>query len=104
MSKNSYAEDIKNAEVMSAGLTTNAAQTAKRGLDKVFITKMQTDLKKAISLNNEQEKLKADLKRKTAELEAQMSVLNASVKQARKLVKIDFPQAQWVEFGITTKK
>ncbi|MDR2927565.1 MAG: hypothetical protein LBV41_05110 [Cytophagaceae bacterium] len=64
MSKKSYAEDIKNGEVMSAGLTNNAAQAAKRGLDEEFVGNLKASLQKAIMLNNEQERLKADLKRK----------------------------------------
>jgi hypothetical protein len=52
MSKNSYAEDIKNGKVMSAGLTNNAAQAAKRGLGAEFIGKLKLNLQKAIMLNN----------------------------------------------------
>lgn len=104
MSENSYAENIKNAEVMTAGLTNNATQVAKSGIDKNFISTMQADVKKAIELNNEQERLKADLKVKTAELDAQMKTLNDEVSLARKKIKIDFPQERWVEFGIEAKR
>jgi hypothetical protein len=103
MSKKTFAESIKDAEVMSAGLTTNATQIAKRGIDKTFTTTLQTDVKKAIALNNEQEKLKADLKRKTEELDAKLSAINAAVAKARKLVKVEFSQSQWKEFGIEAK-
>ncbi len=104
MPKNSYAEEIKQAEVMSAGLQNNATQVAKRGLDAEFISKLKADLQKAIELNNEQEKLKADLKQKTADLDAKMTGLNAQIAEARKIVKIEFPQTQWKEFGIEAKK
>jgi hypothetical protein len=100
MAKKTYAENIKDAEIMSAGLSNHAEQVSKRGLDETFITEMNADLRDAIMLNNEQEKLKADLKLKTEALAAKMAALNASVAEARKIVKIDFPKAQWKEFGI----
>jgi hypothetical protein len=96
----SYAENIKSAEVMLSGLTNNAAHVSRRGLDETFTAKLKDDLQKAIALNNGQEKLKADLKRKTDELMATMNTLNAAVAEARKIVKIDFPKSQWTEFGI----
>jgi hypothetical protein len=104
MSKNSYAEDISAAEVMSAGLDNNAGQVARRGLDEAFTGKLKSDLQKAIVLNSEQERLKADLKRKTEELKATMTALNAEVAEARKIVKIDFPKTQWKEFGINATR
>ncbi len=104
MSKNSYAEDIKNAEVLSSGLQNNAEKAAKRGLDTAFTTSLTADTKSAITLNNEQEQLKAALKLKTAELDAKMAALNAQVSQARKIVKIEFPKEQWKEFGIEAKR
>lgn len=104
MANKTYAENIKDAEIMSAGLNNHTEQVSKRGLDETFIGKMNTDLRDAIMLNNEQERLKADLKRKTEELDAKMAVLNASVTEARKIVKIDFPKAQWKEFGINATR
>jgi len=104
MIKKTYAESIKDAEVMSAALGNNATRVAKRGLTTEFITLLKTHIQKAIMLNNEQEKLKADLKQKTAELDAMMSSMNAEVAEARKIVKIEFPQTQWLEFGVDAKR
>jgi hypothetical protein len=99
-----YAEKIKDAEVMSSGLQNNAERLAKRGLDEAFTKNLSSDLQSAIALNNEQEKLKADLKQKTAELDAKLTALNAQVSEARKIVKIEFPKEQWKEFGIADKR
>jgi hypothetical protein len=104
MAKNSYAEDIKSAEVMFAGLEAHTEQVAKRGLDVGFIQKMNNDLRAVVKLNNEQEALKSELKQKTADLDAKMSELKAAVSQARKLVKMDFPKEQWTAFGIDVKR
>ncbi len=99
-----YAEKINSAEVMLAGLQNNADKVAKRGLDEAFITGLDTGLQTVIKLNNEQEKFKAALLQKTAELEAQLAALTAQVSEAHKIVKIDFPKEQWKEFGIQAKR
>ncbi len=104
MPRKTYAESIKDAEVMSAGLKNNAERVAKRGLDKTFTTSFDTGLGNAIKLNNEQEQLKAALMQKTAELDAQMAALSAQLSEARSIVKIEFPKEQWKEFGIEAKR
>ena len=104
MPKKTYAEQISQAEVMTAGLKNNAAQVARRGLDEAFVNKLEADRLAAAALNNEQEKLKADLKAKTAQLDATLAELDKGLAEARKIVKLDFPQGQWREFGIEDKR
>jgi uncharacterized protein YceH (UPF0502 family) len=104
MPKNSYAEQISQAQVMLAGLERHADQVAQRGLTKIFVSQLSDNTTGAIALNNEQEKLKADLKAKTAQLEAKLAEINQAMAEARKIVKLDFPQSQWKEFGIDSKR
>ncbi len=103
MTKKSYAENISSAEIMQAGLGNNSERAAKRGLDKEFMEKLNINLKKTVTLNFEQERLKAELMLKTAALDAQLKVLKAQVSEARKIVKIEFQKEQWKEFGIEAK-
>ena len=103
MAKKSYAENISSAEIMQAGLGNNSERAEKRGLDKEFMEKLNINLKKTVSLNFEQERLKAELMLKTAALDAQLKVLKAQVSEARKIVKIEFQKEQWKEFGIEAK-
>jgi len=100
----SYAEQINDVGVMSIGLTNNAQDVATRGWDANRTAKFKGLLKTAIDFNGEQEKLKADLKQKTAELDAVMSDINIMLSEARKIVKLQFPQEKWKEFGIQAKK
>jgi len=104
MPKKTYAEQISQAEVMTAGLKNNADRVARRGLDAAFVTKLEADRQAATARNNEQEKLKADLKAKTAQLDATLAELDKGLAEARKIVKLDFPQGQWREFGIEDKR
>ena len=65
---------------------------------------MQTDIDASIRLNGEQETLKAKLKEKTVELDTMMSSLTKKTSEARKIIKLDMPQASWREFGIEDKR
>lgn len=103
-SKISYAEMISRTQVMATALKANAAQVAKRGIDDPFVTEMEAMRQEAKTLNDEQEKLKADLKTKTDVLTAKMDALNKKYSEAKKVVKLDFPQSQWREFGIEDKR
>ena len=98
-----YAEQISNAQVMATGLKNNAAQVAHRGLDAQFITDLETNRTDVSTLNDQQEKLKSDLKQKTADLEAKLADLDKKMAEAKKVVKMDFPKEQWAQFGITDK-
>jgi|SRR5665647_2086889 len=104
MSKPSYAEQLSSAQVMVAGLRGNAVQVNRRGLDEVFTNKLDANRLAAGTLNDQQEKLKADLKSKTAELDAKLAELEKGVTEAKKVVKMDFPQDQWRQFGIEDKR
>lgn len=104
MATKSYAEQISKAHVMLAGLKGNAAQVARRGLDETFLDKLETDRLTASTFNDEQEKLKADLITKTAQLESKLVELGNQVSEAQKIVKMDFDQTKWREFGIEVKR
>jgi hypothetical protein len=104
MATKTYAEQISKAQVMLAGLKGNAEQVARRGLDTAFLEKLEADRVSASTLNDEQEKLKADTVTKTAQLEAKLADLAARMSEAQKIVKMDFDQSRWKEFGIDAKR
>lgn len=102
--KNSFAEIVSQAQVMSSGLKNQSAEVAKRGIDADFIAKLEEARVAAIALNDEQERLKAELKAKTEALDAKMKSLTSLLSEAKKVVKLAIPQASWKEFGIQDKR
>ena len=104
MPKKSYAESVKNAQVMLAGLKEHADKLERRGIDTNFINNLEMKIDASITLNNEQEKLKAELKTKTSKLTDEMKVMGNLVAEAKKIVKLDLPKEQWLEFGILSKR
>lgn len=103
-SKKSFGEVISQVQVMSAGLKNNAEEVSKRGISTEFVTALEKERAEAIALNDEQEKAKAELKVKTDALNAKMNSIEAKMSEAKKVVKLALPKAQWIEFGISDKK
>jgi hypothetical protein len=89
---------------MYAGLQSHSAEVARRGIDEEFLNTLSSGTSAAINLNSEQEKLKAKLKAKTAELDAQLAALDKQMSEAKKVVKLEFPKTDWTEFGILDKQ
>ena len=104
MSKRSYAEVINDAKLMVSGLKSNTDRVSKRGLDKDFISKLESIMVKSQTLDNEQEDLKAKLKTKTSELDNEMMELEKLMSESKKVVKLEMPQETWQAFGISDKK
>lgn len=103
MAKKSYSENITSTKVMIDGLR-NHKENLPAGLDEAFIDQLETLKNKVETLNSEQEKLKADLKTKTETIEKELKLLQEKHSEAKKRIKLDFPQSQWREFGIEDKK
>ncbi|AFL97555.1 membrane-binding protein [Ornithobacterium rhinotracheale] len=103
MARKSYSESITSAKVMIDALKNNKGSLPQK-LDDDFITKMENLRTKAETLNTEQEKLKADLKQKTEALDKELKELEKHYAEAKKRIKLDFPQTAWKEFGIEDKR
>lgn len=94
----------QNVELMLAGLKANPNEVAKRGIDIVFISEMEQELYRLKIKNSEQEKLKSDLKIKTEELNTSVDKVSKLLSEAKKVVKLALPQAQWKQFGMDDKR
>ena len=104
MPKNSYAEKMNQAKTMIAGLKENAERVSKRGLDAEFLSQLEAGYTEAQTLDNEQERLKAELKSKTEALKLKIKELSKLYAEAKKIVKIEMEQSSWREFGVDDQR
>ncbi len=102
--KKNYADVISQTEVMINALKNNLEVVAKRGLDQEFINQFSEVRNEAISLNNRQEQLKAELKNQTSMLNDKMDEVYSKLSESKKVVKLAVPQEKWVEFGMQDKR
>jgi len=104
MATKTYSQTITDTQVMVKGIKDNQEVLSKRQIDDAFATNLQTDVDTCITLNGEQETLKAKLKSKTEELDKAMAAMKKKSSEARKIIKLDMPQSSWREFGIEDKR
>jgi len=104
MPAKTFAETSNSAKTMISGLKANAEAVGKRGLDMAFTFKLESNLELLKKLDNEQEALKAQLKTKTAELDATFALITEQMTEATKVVKISVDQTTWRAFGIEATK
>lgn len=100
----SIAEITHKSELMTKGLKANSAEVAKRGLTSEFITKMETAIQEMKERNAAQEKTKALLKMQTEAFNEKVNEVSKLLSEAKKVVKLSHPQAQWIEFGMEDKR
>lgn len=100
----SFAEKMDETTVMIDGCKANQERLAKRGLTPELMTRFSEQHDKVRRINSEQEALKARLKEKTAELEAECATLFEIATEVRKIIKLEMPQESWKEFGIQAKR
>jgi hypothetical protein len=104
MAYKSMAEILSETDVMINGIRQHQDVLAKRQIDNQFADDLQVEVDNCFTLNNEQETLKAKLKEKTEELDNAFAAVQKKAGEARKIIKLDMPQATWREFGITDKR
>ena len=102
MSRKSFAETIVDAQLMAKALQENGNLPA--GVEPTTVRALERLHEEATRFNIEQEKLKAQLKEKTAQLEATVKNLEDKYFFIKKYVKLGVPQELWKQYGIEDKK
>lgn len=82
---------LSQAQVMATGLKNKAEEVAKRGIDTDFVKALEDTRAQAIKLNDEQERLKAELKAKTDELNKTLDTLTTQLRESKKSSKALYP-------------
>jgi uncharacterized phage infection (PIP) family protein YhgE len=94
------------ARQMVTALQANQERLAARGSSPEFIQKGSQAVATLQALDSEQERLKAQLKTVTAQLESTQKTLADWQSEANNMVKLAYrgEQEKWIEFGIKAKR
>ena len=99
-----FAQRLSDARLMVAGIRSHKDELTGVTLGEEQAAAMEAQFNKLRELDTQQEKLKAELKTCTAELDKQAKELDDALKDAKKRVKLTLPQSLWQEFGMSDKK
>jgi len=97
-------EQIEKTHLLVNGLRSKQELVRNKGLDQEFVDKLNTDNELLSVYNSELDKLKAELKAKTIQTNRKLMEIKTRIREAKKVVKRDFIQPQWKDFGITDKR
>lgn len=103
MAKESFAKVLLQGKLMVAGLSQTAKSKLPGGIKEDLGIDMEVLIKELESLDAQQEKLKAELKTKTEELERTRKKFEKIYADTKKRVKLDVPKTQWLAYGIEDK-
>lgn len=103
MSRKSFAETIGHSQLLIKALK-ERNDNLPVGVTAELRDELDAINTKAFNANAEQEKLKAQLKEKTAEVDKYVSDIEQKYAYIKKYVKMGVPQELWREFGIEDKK
>lgn len=103
MASRTFAEQMNKVSLLVKGLE-GRDNNLPAGITKEQVTELSELNTKAGTENAEQEKLKALLKEKTAQIDATTSEMMKKYTLLKKYIKLSVPQELWREFGIEDKK
>jgi len=96
---------LTNSTLLSGNIKLNAPVVGRYGLDlPAFTDQLDADIARAGILNQEQERMKSELKSKTDELNLLRTKLSESYALGKKTVKMAEPQVNWIAYGIADKR
>ncbi len=94
-----FAKRLITAENMIAGLAAHTDEVSQRGFTKEVIGQMTALYQKAVGLDDKRNALKARSREATSEAEKTMGQLEGLCGNARQIVRMDFVEETWPEFG-----
>lgn len=103
MSRQSFAKTISDSQLLVEALE-RRNNDLPVGVTAEARDRLKTLNESTLKTNAEQEKLKAELKEKTAQLDQQVSEIETLKSTIKKYIKIAVPQELWREFGIEDKR
>jgi hypothetical protein len=99
-----HSEQVAKSQLLIAGMEKNVELIKNKGLDAKFISKLKSETNTVASYNEECEKIKADARAKTRQLNIKANEVRMQVKEAKKIIKRDFDKSEWHKFGISDSR
>lgn len=103
MGRKSFADLTTSAQLLVKALT-ERGDSLPVGVTAEMLSKLSEAHKKAVDINAEQEKMKAQLKEKTIELDKSLTEIEETYAQIKKYIKIGVAKERWGEFGFHDKR
>ncbi len=99
-----HSNSIKKTELLITGLRRNKETLENKGIDEQLITKLEISKNQSVTYEKEKDALRAELKAKTLQAMIRMNEISSLTKQIKQIIKKNYDQSKWADFGIMDKK
>lgn len=103
MSK-TYSDQVQKAEMLVTGLRKNFEQIQPFGISLEEIKRLETTAAEASQMNREVEVLREEVSRKAAAANKKLTEVKNSMQNLKQIIKHNFEQEKWVNFGMPDKR
>lgn len=103
MSK-AISDQIEKTKMLLDGIRKNTELVKNKGLNEEFASRMEANIKMLGMYDEELDKLKEGLKSKTIQSNKKIMEIKSQIKDAKRVIKRDFPKEEWKKFNIMDKR
>ena len=93
-------KQINKTQRLITGLKNKAELVKNKGIDEKFVAQLEMDTNFVRINNEESDKLKTEARSKAKQANLRLIEVKIQVKKAKKIIKQNFEQSRWREFGI----
>jgi len=95
---------VGKSETLIAGLRQHLSELSDKGIHAATLDGMEKDLDSLRAANEECDRLRAELSQKVRAMNGVLQQVKDSFAANKRIVKVSYPQEDWVKYGVTDKR
>ena len=95
---------IEKSRVLIEGLSKNIETLCDKGIVSDELQAMTADLERLKVANDECDKIREELSQKVKNMNAILSGVKEAFAEKKRIIKVNYPQEQWIRYGVQDKR
>ena len=95
---------IEKSRVLIEGLGKNIETLRDKGIASEELQAMAADLERLKLSNDECDKIREELSRKVKAMNDILTTVKEAFAEKKRIIKINYPQEQWIQYGVQDKR
>ena len=95
---------IEKSRVLIEGLSKNIETLRDKGIVSDELQAMTADLERLKVANDECDKIREELSQKVKNMNAILSGVKEAFAEKKRIIKMNYPQEQWIRYGVQDKR
>lgn len=99
-----YSEQEQIAQMLTSGLKKNLGLIKDYGVNQDDILELEIAAKQAAAIGKEVDKMRELTREKASEANAKLTIVKSKIHDIKLIIKRNFEQSRWQDFGISDKR